>query len=252
MTDIITITLGFVPSRIWKQSIAAYHATRNPDLPYRHYLVDQHYPIDKKKNRERIRAICEPYGVEVLDPGKNLGLHEGFNWALQQINPPKGSIIIAYDPDVNPLTPGWDMALVRAIRGDPQGRVVWSSLLHAAAAREIEERGYDKRFADGYIEIWTTRMSIMNSICAWSFDWLRSVGFLKEPRAFYGHLEAEMFGRLGRNQWAFLPGWTEDETLRTQQDEKYMMYKWAHAHLKSWDGDFESWLKAGCPMPENA
>lgn len=249
MSEVIAITLGFVPSRILEQSFASYYRTRNPELTFRHFFVNQHYPLDKRENTLRNREICERYGVYFLDPGRNLGLHEGFNWALQQIRPLQGSVVIAYDPDVNPISPGWDMALVRAILGDPERRVVWSSLIHTVAAEEINKVGYDTRRADGYIEMWLTRRPIMNSICAWSFDWLKSVGFLREPRPFYGHLEAEMFNKLGRNQWAFLPGWTEDESFRHQQDDAYKTYKWVHAHHKSWDGDFESWLAAGSPNP---
>lgn len=248
--SVITITLGFVPARIWKESAKAYAETRNKDLPYKHYFVDQHYPLDKERNRKSLRKICLEHGIEVLDPGKNLGLHEGFNWALKQINPPDDAIIIAYDPDVYPTSSGWDMALVRAIRGDQFRKIVWASLLHAEAEKEIHQRGFEKRMIDGYIEVLITKLPVMNSICAWSYKWLREVGFLTEPRPFYGHLESAMFNRLRGNQWAFLPQWSEDERLRHTQDKKYMMYKWAHAHRESYDGDFESWLKAGCPMPE--
>lgn len=248
--DVITITLGFVPSRIWKESIAAYHATRNPELRYKHYFVDQHYPLKKEKNRKELRKICEKYDVTVLDPGKNLGLHEGFNWALKQINPPDNAVIIAYDPDVNPISPGWDMALVRAIRGDQKQNVVWASLIHETAVKEIATHGYEHRKADGYIDLYVTRRAVMNSICAWHMGWLRKVGGLHEPTAFYGHLEAEMWSRLGGRDWAFLPGWTEDETLRAKQDKEYQTYKWVHAHTQTWKGDFESWLAAGSPNPE--
>ncbi len=247
--SVIAITLGFVPARIWEQSAKVYAETRNPELPYTHYFVDQHYPLEKKKNRKALREICERYGIKVLDPGKNLGLHEGFNWALREINPPDDAIIIAYDPDVYPTSSGWDMALVRAIRGDPKGKIVWASLLHGAANQEIQKCGFEPRKIDGYIDVWITKLPIMNSICAWSYSWLKSVGFLNEPRPFYGHLEAEMYGRLRGKEWAFLPSWTEDERLRKTQDEKYMVYKWTHAHTQSFDGDFESWLKAGCPIP---
>jgi len=245
--DVITITLGFVPARIWKQSAAAYAATRNPLLRYKHYFVDQHYPLKKEKNRVALRKICEEHGIEVLDPGKNLGLHDGFNWALRQINPPDHAVIIAYDPDTNPLGQGWDMALVRAIRGDSKQNVVWASLIHEQAAKELEERGYERRKADGYIDLMVTRRPVMNSISAFSYGWLKRVGGLSEPTAFYGHLEAAMYDKLGGRDWAFLPGWAENEVLRAKQDKEYMTYKWVHAHLQTWKGDFESWLAAGKP-----
>lgn len=246
--DVFTITLGFVPARIWRQSAAAYAKTRNPDLRYRHYFVDQHYPLNKEKNRAELREICAEYGIEVLDPGRNLGLHEGFNWALRTINPPKHAVIIAYDPDVNPTTPGWDMALVRAIRGDSERKTVWSSLMHEMAEKELAQRGHKPyRKADGYLRLIPVRTSIMNSISAFSNEWLTRTGGLHEPTNYYGHLEAAMWARLEGKDWVFLPDYTENEDFRHQQDEEYKVYKWVHAHLDSWKGDFESWLAAGQP-----
>jgi hypothetical protein len=93
---------------------------------------------------------------------------------------------------------------------------------------------------------------VTNSVCAWRYGWLRSVGFLTEPRAFYGHLEAAMWDRLGGNQWAFLPQWGETDELRGEHDREYVVYKWCHSHLNSWPGDFESFLEAGCPNPEDS
>lgn len=241
--SVVTITLGFAPSRIWRQSIAAYAKTRNPDLGYRHFFLNQHYPLNKAQNEKENREICDQYGVEYLDAGRNIGLHNGFNYALKAINPGPGSIVIAYDPDTNPISPGWDMALVRAIRGDPKQKVVWASLLHEAARLEVAQRGFESRKADGYIEMRIPRGPVMNSICAWSVDWLLSVGMLIEPNDWYGHLESAMWNKLNGKQWAFLPGWTENEEFRSQQDEEYKIYKWELAHKGSTTLDFESWLK---------
>lgn len=252
MVRVVTLSLGFAPARLVDRSLAAYRATRNPDLPYEHFLLDQHYPLDKERNRQEIRSLCDLYDVEVLDAGRNLGLHGGFNWAVRQLGLRADDIVIAYDLDSLPLTKGWDMALVRAIAGDPEGRVVWSSLLNPRSRRDLEARGYVRRQVDGYLELWVTRTAVTNSICAWRYGWLERVGFLSEPRAFYGHLEAAMFDRLGAaSDWAFLPGWTESDELRDLHDRAYVVYKWCHSHLKSWDGDFESWLAAGSPNPED-
>jgi hypothetical protein len=249
---VVTLSLGFAPARLVDLSLTAYRKTRNPDLPYEHVLLDQHYPVDKEANRQAVRQLCDLYDVEVLDAGRNLGLHEGFNWALRQLRLQPQDIVIAYDLDSLPLTPGWDMALVRAIAGDETGKIVWASLLNPRSEADLRARGFDRRQIDGYLELWVTKTAVTNSICAWRYGWLQSVGFLQEPRAFYGHLEAAMFSRLGDRQWAFLPGWTESDELRNQHDRAYVVYKWCHSHLNSWPGDFESWLAAGSPNPEDA
>jgi hypothetical protein len=253
MVSVHTVTLGFVPERIWRESMATYAATRNPDLHYQHWFVDQHYPVDKEANRAGNRDVCEEHGVRVIDPGRNLGLHDGFNWALAQIQPKAEDIIIAYDPDMSPATPGWDMALVRALRGDPEQRAVWASLVHSQVTpADLEAQGLvaSKRQADGYIDLWALQRPIMNSTCAWKASWLSKVGGLSEPRAFYGHLESAMWNKMsGRDQWVFLPGWADTDALRLKHDLEYTEYKWVHSHHQTWDGDFASWLAAGRPNP---
>lgn len=250
---VFAVSLGFMSAGIIRRSLAAYAATRNTDFgPYRHVMVDQHYPLDKECNRAELREICAEHGVEVIDPGRNLGLHHGFNFALRHLAPDPEDVIIAYDVDSTPVSEGWDLALVRALQGDPSKRAVWASLMNPRSARDLSERGYTVRKADGYIELWATRSPVTNSICAWRYGWLSEVGLLTEPRPFYGHLEAEMYGKLGpKRDWVFLPGWTESDELRDLHDRAYVVYKWCHSHLKSWDGDFESWLAAGSPNPED-
>lgn len=247
MSDVIIITLGFVPAKILEQSMAALYATRNTDLPITHYLLDQHYPLNQEKNRKAIAKICAKHGIHHLDAGKNLGLAKGFNYCLKMIGPKPGSTIIAYDPDVKPTTPGWDMALVRAIRGDPKRLVVWSSLMHDGVRDQIASVTADTRKADGYLNMRIINRPIMNSISAFDSEWLKSVGGLAEPTNFYGGLEAEMWGKLKGKQWAFLTDWEESCELRDQHDDSYTAYKYLHANTREWPGDFASWLDAGKP-----
>lgn len=233
-----------MPARIIERSLKAYAATRSKDLPYRHILVDQSYPINKTENRADIRRVCAELGVEVLDPGQNLGLHGGFNWALRQLGPQDDDIVIGYDGDSMPISPGWDMALVRAILGCRTHDVVWSSLMNPRSEVDILARGYDRTMADGFIELHLTRTAVMNSVCAWRFGWLRSVGYLDEPLQWYGHLESCMWGKLAGKRWAFLPGWREVDDPRDDHDRGYIVYKWHVAHLMNTKLDFESWLVA--------
>lgn len=247
---IFAITLGFMPVRILERSLRAYAATRHGSLEYRHVLLDQHYPVDKEQNRSAVRALCDELGIEVMDAGRNLGLHVGFNYVLDQLNPAADDIIIAYDGDSTPVGNGWDLALVRTLLGDPQKKVVWASLTNPRSAKDLGERGYIDKVIDGHLHVRVTKTAVTNSVCAWNFGWLKSVGLLTEPSAFYGHLETAMFEKLGANQWAFVRDYIESDELRDLHDRSYVVYKWCHAHLKSWPGDFESWLAAGSPNPE--
>lgn len=251
---VFAITLCFSNPKILMSSVLAYHMTRNKGMQLDgHILVDQHYPLHREQMLESIRTLQNEFdSIRVWDPGKNLGLHGGFNWAMAQVGLKDEDIVIGYDGDSMPLGNGWDMALVRAIsarRGPGQKDVVWASLGNPRTISDIKERGYDREVVDGYLELWQTKTAITNSVCAWRYGWLKRVGFLHEPRAFYGHLEAEMWGRLNKDReaWAVLPQWSESDDLRYMHDREYVAYKWFHSHTKEWPGDFKSFLDAGCP-----
>lgn len=254
---VYAITLAFSHPKILELSMRGFYRERNRDLKLAgHFIVDQHYPLHRDKVIKELKMQTLINGQKILDPGRNLGLHDGFNWALAQIKPKREDIIIGYDGDSLPISQGWDMALVRAIegrRGDRHGEVVWATLGNPRTLRDIRERGYDEATADGYIKLMLTRTSITNSVCAWRYGWLQDVGFLQEPRAFYGHLEAAMWGKLKEGKrWAVLPDWQESDELREMHDRAYIVYKWRHSHTNDWPGDFESFVKAGCPESGSA
>jgi hypothetical protein len=250
MPNVKILTLGFMDSGIIEKSFSQLYATKNPVLKTEHHVLWQHYPINKDRNFDELKSICKKYGAILHDAGKNLGLHDGFNYLVRAARCGPGDIVIGYDPDSYPTESGWDMALVRAIWGSTD--TVWASLMNPRSREELTARGYDRAKVDGHIEVWKAKTAVVNSVCAWSVDWLKSVGMLTENRPFYGHLESAMWGKLGKKRWAFLPGWGESDHLRWAHDQKYIEYKWVHAHLKTWDGDFESWLNAGAPIKETA
>ncbi len=247
MSEFIIITLGFGPADIIHKSMTCLYETRNQELPVTHYMLDQHYPVNKEENRKQIAETCRYFGIKLIDAGRNLGLARGFNHVLETVKPKPGSIIIAYDPDTKPITPGWDMALVRAICGDPEQLVVWSSLIHDGVEDQLPSVTQEERFADGFIKMNILNQPVMNSISAFEFDWLNRVGGLSEPNSFYGGLEVSMWHKLQGKQWAFLPDWAESSEFRGLHDEAYTAYKYLHANTKLWPGDFETWIEAGKP-----
>jgi len=238
MSKICVVTLGFMNWRIISESFKQLYATKTAE--WKHLVLDQHYPLNEKENRDNLKAICKDYGAELFDAGKNLGLHNGVNYLLSKA---KGSeIVIGYDPDSFPNRIGWDTALTKVINPT----VVWSTLGNPRSLVELKARGYEERVVDN-ITLWRTKRAVVNSVCAWYIPWLDEVG-LTEPRAFYGLLEMEMFDKLRGKEWVFLPEYTESDHLRLHHDKDYVLYKWAHAILKVWDGDFKTWLAAGKPQ----
>lgn len=244
--SLFTITMGFVPARIWRQSCEAYY--RTAERKTEHIFVDQHYPLHEAENRRELWRICCEYGISVLDPGHNLGGTEGFNYALERIKLEPDDVVIGYDPDSYPITPGWDGALADAIALDP--KIVWTSLMSQRANPELEARGYERRYLN-QIEVWRTKQPVVNSVCGFRASWLQAVGGLRQPSKWYGGLECALWASLGASEWCFLPGWWEWDDIRDQQDREYLWWKWCSAHLKEWDGDFASYVAAGCPPPSD-
>lgn len=240
-----TISLGFVPARIWRQSLEAYHRTRNPALEYTHVFVDQHYPLNREQNALGLKQVCDDHGILFLDPGENLGLHGGFNWALKQIQARDGDLVIGYDPDSHPITPGWDMALVNSLEICPD--LAWVTLMSQRAREDILPKGYITRKAH-HIELWEMRHAVINSICAWRVDFLNRAGGLQEPMKYYGHLESRMWQELQKQgkKWAFLPGYWEDYRLWPLHDQEYIRWKWYYAHRKLFEYGFDEYVRRGC------
>lgn len=242
-----TITLGFTPSRILKESLRNFYATRC--LQFEHIFLDNHYPINKEQNQLECMELCEEYGLTYIDAGKNLGLHHGFNYALKEIGFKKDDIVIAFDADSYPTIPMWDLALWDTLQ-DPE--IAWSSLMNPRSMGDLKSKGYETRTIENR-EIWIAHNAVVNSVCAFRGDFLTSTEGLHEPNDWYGHLETDMFGRLQTLglRWGFVNGYGESDHLRDMHDRDYVVYKWCLAHHRSWSGDFESWLEAGKPNPDD-
>lgn len=245
MTAVKVFSLAYMNAEIIARSFEQLYATKNPDLKIEHHVLWQHYPLDTEANYKKLQENCRILGIRLHDAGQNLGLHGGFNWLFQRLRPSPNEVVIGYDPDSFPVAPGWDMALVRAIEGSG-GKTVWASLMNPRSRKDLEARGFNKGKVDGHLEVWHTKSAVTNSVCAFKYEWLMRVGFT-EPRPFYGHFETEMYGKLRGKQWTFLPGYTEADHLRDLHDIEYVHWKWVHAHLKTFDGDFGQWLASGKP-----
>lgn len=244
---VYVITLGFVPSRIWEKSLDQFYKLKNPDIKIEHLFVDQHYPLNEDINRRDLWEINCSYGITTLDPQKNLGLHEGFNYALKRIPLQREDIVVGYDPDSFPISEGFLGAMVHPFALDPF--IGWVSLMNERAKPELIDRGYTLK-KKGHLNLWYTHKPVVNSICAWRASFLLDVGGLHEPNPWYGHLETEMWDRLKSKklEWAFTQDWWEDDRLRNLQDEEYKNWKWYFSHCKYIDYDFKTYIKNGCPI----
>lgn len=243
------ITLGFAPSRILEKGMQYFYETiKTPVENYQHHYLEQCYPVDKASNIEACVNVVSALNMIYYSKGLNLGLHQGFNHILNNIDLKDDDIIIAYDPDFHPLREGWDVALVNVLK-DP--RIGWATLANPQSVREMTERGYEAGNINGET-VWITHSAVTNITCGWKASFLKRAGGLTENRPFYGHLEAPMFHALTVQGlfWAFVHGYPDSDDLRNMHDQDYTDYKWVHAHEQTWNGDFESWLNAGKPRED--
>lgn len=233
---LITVSLGFAPSEMLDQALENYYKTA--ELKTRHIFLDNHYPINKSKNKEEYKRICNKYGMEYHDAGKNLGLHEGFNHALTKSGFSRGDIFIAFDADSYPINPGWDRALVDTL-GEQD--IVWASMQTSNSPHETVGKSFEERIVKGR-RVWIVPSPITNGCSAFRGDFIFDAGGVSEYSDWYGYLENAMFDRLGDKKWGFLPDYFESTKLTLLHDKEYTAYKWALAHARTTTLDFESWL----------
>lgn len=234
------ISLGYVPSRIWKSSLERYKSLMHGGLETHHIFLNQHYPLREQENNDELRSICESNGVEWIDIGKNLGLSKGFNHCLdyirQKYNPDSSDIVIGYDPDSSPVSPGFDMALATCFT-DPN--VVWASLYGPWLRGQFRH----KEYFINQIKVHETQHAIMNSVCAIRWDFLNKVGGFAEPNPYYGGQEMLMWPLIQKHgKWVFTVDWWEDHEFHHLQDEEYKVWKWCLCHERSTTKSFADWL----------
>lgn len=240
---VFTISMAYNDADIIEESIAQYYATKDPSVETEHILLDQHWPINHAEVKERLVALADRFSLRYIDAGKNLGLERGFNFALSQMNIPDNAGVIGFDPDCWPVTKGWDMAMCKVFTADPKSN--WLSLWQDHARRELYDEGRSAGERNlGGIHVVEARVPCLNSICMWRMGWLRTMGGIKDGSLYYGGLEMRMWDDLCKSggKWYFLKDYVEESHFHGRVDSRYVQWKWAHAHTKTFAGDFSSYL----------
>lgn len=241
---VFTISMCHNDPAIIEESIAQYYATKHPSVQTEHVLVDAHWPIDYPNFRKRIEALAQRFGCRLEDPGKNLGLHGNFNYAWNRMAIPDNAMVIGYDPDSWPVTPGWDLAMCEAFVGG--ANIGWLSLWHQHAERELFTEG--RRKAEGVVKgvrLVYLKFPCLNSVCGFRQSFLRKAGGLFEQNPYYGGLECDLWPQLQSQglEWVFLRDYQEAPHFEGRQDPRYRDWKYATTHLKQKQVSFEEWVK---------
>jgi hypothetical protein len=233
-----TVVLGFASLPVAERTMRQFAATRTSNSQL--VIVDNHYPLEEARCRDFwVRQALELGGV-YLDPGHNLGLHEGLNFALREVGATRDDVMLGMDPDTRPLTVGWDSALIEALS---IRKVGWASLWNPHSEREMRERGHDEGEGNS-LRYWSTHKSVINSICGFNLGWVLDCGGFQEPSAYYGGLEGMMFPKChdAGLRWLFLRDFKEGTWDEDIVPVEYKRYKYEHAFL-GYPNDFATWLK---------
>lgn len=236
---VVVVTLGYAPARILLACLEQVYSTIG--IEFEHHLLNNHYPRNEEKNDKLVKAICDVYGIKYYDLGYNLGLQAGYNHLIQQANLNDDDIVIGIDPDVWPVTPNWGQALIKAAQ---QPAFAWVSLQNQHSQRELQERGFTEVIVSD-LKIQLAHHACVNSIAAWRYGVLKELGFLQEPRKYYGSIESHMFPMIRRlnKHWAYLSDYHEQFSPLVDSEPLYKKYKVEYAHKLSTNLEFKEWLK---------
>lgn len=240
------ISLCYNDFDIIQKSLQQFYATYGDRVEVEHVLVDQHWPIDKQMHQLKLKEFCKHNNFIYMNPGRNLGLAKGFNYALDNSNIPDNAMVVGYDPDSYPTKENWLDAMCDVFVADQS--IGWISLWHQHSSRQLVSEGAGKQqeMIGGW-RVNVVNQAVMNSVCGFRMSWLRKTGGLQEPNEYYGGLEVCMFPKLAQHKmrWVFMSDYFERPELNSPR--AYQVYKWKYAHEHSVKTDFETWVNAGYP-----
>jgi len=159
---------------IVQKCVEACLATLEPcHQPWELILVHNH-STDKDTTKflsELQQQPMMPHRLIVLDPGKNLGCHNGWNFGLQRCCANNHDYVVKLDDDTEMLTPGWADIMARALELIP-GLAFVSSDIDAKQDHEYEVGTYN-----GGVELEVARVGIVGFSCVmFRYKWIRVVG----------------------------------------------------------------------------
>jgi hypothetical protein len=229
----VMLTLGHVPARLFRRSLEAVYRTRRATDQVFRYFLYHYYPVNERQNRIELYRLCAEYDIRVLDPGRNLGVHEGLNYVAKEIGLTRHDVLLTVDPDTNPITPGWDRALLSVVAGNSD--IGWAFLTNSQTPSEIRARpgGYTERTLANGTRLYVMHGPAVASISAWQMQWVLDspAGGFHEPCKWYGHIESAMYPDLvhAGKRLAVLRDYAEDDAIKADQDKIYAEWKSAHA-----------------------
>lgn len=214
---------------------------------FEHVVIDNHYPVDKEENHDRLKKLCDKYEIVYVNSGKDLGLHEGVNNAIRMVGIKPEDIYIGCDPDDRP-THGSFQAMREVMLKDPSLPVLalnfwvlpWKQKEHGLVMEDETIAGHRVWRHPG-VEMW--------NVAAFNMRIIDDMGGFRQPNAYYGGIEIALY-----HHWVKLKmkmGYLRDfsaEAVPVDRknpdlyDFDYGTWKIDHAQ-RGFKGSFEEWLK---------
>lgn len=244
----IIVTMVYANANILRSAMAAYRRT-TADLPPNatHVFVDQCYPLRHDEVRAEIlkQVASIPCNTVLLSPGRNMGLHQGFNYAIETQKIADDDIVIGYDADEHPTHEGWLTAMLDVFRADPD--CGWLSIGGPQAIEFMNNNGCNRTKVAGH-NVWRPPYPLVNHVTGFRGKAIREVGPFREPFEYYGGIESEM--QPAYNRAGYYHGYLVDylqQGMHHLHDPEYAEWKWKHVR-DEFKGDFSAFLHASAAV----
>lgn len=230
------ITVAFCPAAQLARTLMLYQKGRSI-CPDRHVVILGHYPINSEKNNRDIRMIAEAAGVELLDPGQDLGSAQSQWWALQQLGAQTEDYWINVDPDSNCVSPLWDRAMVIVLDADPKCVVITCMSPMVEKFMGLRNSTLEMKEAPiGYglsIEYGIPSVPTPFNLSMWRYSFFEMLGCIPQMGPMWGEVEAMVYAHSKALDMyhAFLPDYWEEESGKLMSDPEKL--KWQDLHMRT-------------------
>ena len=240
------ITLGFCNARTLKAGLTRLDETSTYKGEVERIFLDQYYPVNRKENFWELQSICKAHGFKFYDSGYDRGLHNGFNYVASLLPLGDEDLILLYDPDSWVDNAGFDSAMVEVLNEDKELEYIssWHWPIEQTHGKRVP--GAFRTTSSGlkYFvpDIQSQWEMVSLGMYRWSF--IKEIGGMKQPRAYYGFLEEHFVKSLNlrRKRMGFLKGFDNENPHKSSLiDPEYEQYKLAHSN-QSFPGSFQEFL----------
>lgn len=228
------LTVSHVPPHVLQNSLVALKNTTLPTEEYEHVILDHHWPKEYWATRHSILDVAMKFKCRVISNYRNIGGHEGFQWMLDECPIEHEDIVICYDPDSNPITPGWISAMKEVLTFNPPFNVI---VALNYPQMQIAAKNWQMTFQGG-ICVKKPECLEMTNVTGFRASFLKQYGFRSDRCEYYGHVESyfkKVCDTHKLNQW-----WLQsfDEMSVPLHDRLYQDWKIEHSngrYLKNFD-----------------